>query len=410
MSRDARLAAVEDALRASDDDALAAALKALGASYLWGSLELRAHELLTGGKVGDVDLATKMYVVIVNGKRPSLGAWNNLCWALAAAKNRPDIAIGKSLLERAMAVGPMNVPIFHNVVCAAVKYGLTDLAIEAIAGASKYGYDKMDRLGGDADLVTLADDPRFEAAFSAKIRWTPDELAKLTVVLVNDDVQHVVHRAVMAMTFSFTGAVDRVAPRLAPLLDAYLADLPEGALRVYGRGSFKPLSKGMLTKTRNELLEPREYLRVDLRSTDDACEFEFRVDGDREGVRVELAFPLGEANDPDAFEARFLRYAKLVAANEGHAGYAVRNRDSGTYEGMSWNRKDLVERFAGFRSHWLTWKGDACTRSARLPPIEETTVWDNAPVGWSPTPTTLGAPRVVTPKKKSSKKKSFFEE
>jgi hypothetical protein len=478
-SSDPKLDAVEDAVRKNNDAALKKALKALGESYLWGSLELRAHEKL---KANDPDLAFGIYVVIANGQRPSLGAWNNLCYALNLMKNRPHIAIAQPLLERAMAAGPMNSSIFHNVACCAMKYDLRELAFEAIAGASKYGYDKMDRIRADEELATLANDARFEASLNAKIRWTPEELEKLTVMLTKKGEKHVVHRAIMEMTFHASGELAEITPRIAALLDAYLADLPDDTLTFYGRGYYKPLTKGMLTKTRNELLKlpaRRRYVHVDLRPTDgDACEFEFHVAGDgEEGLTITLAFPLVEAHDPDAFEARFVRYATILRAEAGHAGFGVSNRESGSYEGFDWNEDGLTERFMAFQSknpwwapgrappaHWLVWLGSRLKskkefgearsttteagrafRAARVPPVAaddagaipdisralrpirieangdsnvaylarwdelKSTAWENAPDGWKPIPSKLGAVKAPPAKKRNAKKKSFFD-
>lgn len=383
MSTDTRLSAVEAAVRAKDEAALAKALKALGESYLWGSLELCAHRRL---EAGEHELAFGLLRVVVDGKRPSLSAWNNLCYVLNAWPGRPDIAIAEPLLERALAAAPSNPFIFHNLACAAVKYSRYELALEAVAGAAKYGYAEMDRVRADEELAPIAPDPRFAKALEATIRWTPEELDELTLRLALDGETHVVHRAVMGMTFHFGGRLAEVSPRLVGLLDAYLADIPEGALRFYGPSNFKPLTKAMTTKTRNQLATPRrDFIHIDFRPADgDAGPFEFFADGDEEdgAVTVFLAFPLAEAKDPDAFEARFLRYVALVEPDTGHAGYSFTNRDVSEYEGISWNRTDFAKRFLGAQNrnpwwrpgraapaHWLTWLGPALTKKLGAPSL-----------------------------------------
>lgn len=371
----------EAAARAGDERLLARATTAMGTrGWMWGLLEARAMECV---QKKELAIGWRLLQACIEGPSPSLTAWNNHAWALAALPAaerarfpaRPITAeTMKPWLERALAVAPTNVGIFHNVACAAVALGLRELALDAVAGAAKHRYDKLAALRTDDDLASLRGDPRFEAAFAGKSRLGPDDLAALVTVLPIRGEPHVVHRAVVSMTFYFAGSLVAVAPRIGILLDAYRADLPPGKLAFYKRGHWKPLTKAMSTRERKLLdaIPPRyEGFSLHWRDTDgDAAEHDFEAEGSREdgGASAVLTFPVRSANEPEALVAKFGRWAAASGCESAHAGFDVTNRVNDAYEGVSWNRDELGSRFMAFQhrsswwkkgrtppAHWLVW-------------------------------------------------------
>jgi len=339
--------------------------------YLWGLMEGRAATCLSRG---DVEVGFRLLRASCEGPCPSQAAWNNFAFALAKleARARPSANEVQALLERALAEAPMNVPIFHNVACGAVAVGLHELALEAVRGAVKHGYAQLGELKDDDELAPIASDPRFREILEAEpARTTLADVERLVLTLKIKQRAHVVHRPVFGMTFYFGGKLATTTPNIGKLLEAYVADVPTGALAYRGD---KPLTKAMLTRDRNSLAEwkkGRDFLSLKLSSTDgDAAEFEFSVDGDDEDKKasVTLAWPLAAARSPDALEQRFIRYATLSKCESAHAGFDFRNRDTGTYEGIEWERTELAQRFLAFQgenpwwlsgrtppAHWLVW-------------------------------------------------------
>jgi len=70
---------------------------------------------------------------------------------------------GLRIDKRLVALLPDNPTVRYNLACSYALLGLTDQAFEALEHAIALGYDDFEYLVGDEDLVSLRDDPRFDA-------------------------------------------------------------------------------------------------------------------------------------------------------------------------------------------------------------------------------------------------------
>lgn len=334
-------------------------------------LELRAFAC---NERGESAIALKLLLACAEGPAPSLEMWNNVAWTISKLGGGVPVARALPILERALTFAPSNREIFVNVATAATVLGLRDLALDAVEGAVKHRVDRIEALRDAPLLRPIAGDPRFRAAFAVT---TPGidlrHLESLVTVLPINGKRRTVHRAVAGMTFYLTGSLQQICPRIGKLLDAYRVDVPAGSLDYGGRSGWKKLTKAMMTRTRAKLdaiPDEYEYVSLQLRPGDgEAAEhgFEARADASDGGGTVTLAFPLGALRDPDAFHARFLRYAELVHCESAHAGLDVMNSESDDDDG-EWNRLELAKRFLGCQdaldtwrpgqappAHWLVW-------------------------------------------------------
>ncbi len=295
--------------------------------------------------------------LVVSSPAASLTSFNNLAWGLIAANPLPDDTT--ALLEICESHGPANPHIFHNTACVWVRLGKHERAIAAVRAAVEAGYTAIADMRVDKDLAPLFDDPAFIAAFAPP---GAIDLASLVVTREHRGKTYVLQRPLLVFEFFLEMLPARVVcPAMAALVDAYLADIPTGALTMARRnGPWKPLSKATMTRDLNKLRkgEVTDLIRLDYRgATDDSggAPTEYGVSletwGDEEDSRVPSVavwFPATMANEaPDVVAARFARYTALVPAEAAGAGVRVMLRQS-DYVETWWERHLLGERIGTF--------------------------------------------------------------
>ena len=380
-------AVAEAAVRTGDEALLERVSQAMTTGHHW--LGWVAERVATCARRDEGAVAVRLGLVCLEAAMPPPVTWYWFAWALSvlpsAERNRyPARPVHadtmRPWLENALTVAPMERGIFRNVACAAVVLGLHDLALEAVEGVARHQYEKLDAMRTEERLRPLFGEPRFQAVFNqpgAKVGLR--ELAGLHTVLPIQGVPHLVHRAVLTMVFYLSGPLPEKGAGVLRLLDAYHADVPLDALTHYKRGHFKPLTKGMMTRERKALgalVLDEGGIDICYRSSDgDASEHEFTACAWWSDVeaRAQASFPVAEAEDPDAIQARFARYARASGCECAHAGFGLLNRKNDAYEGVKWNERELAGRFMGIQdssyrwwqpgqappAHWLVWLSPA---------------------------------------------------
>jgi hypothetical protein len=342
----------EAAFRAGDDALFDRACTVLGPRV--SRLETFGVSLLQDG---EFDAGVRVMSRVCAGEGPSLTSWNNLAHGLCY-HSEPLPAQTRQWLTDADEHGGVNPYILHNTACAWLRIGDRDRALAAVEAAVRAGYPLLARLRTDDDLRALHDDPRFVAAFDRGAG--PADLASLITTVEHDGERRILARPLLTMHFFIDSEPGRSAgPALATLLQAYLADVPAGALTTRrSRGVWgKPLRDKRIAKDLARLQDaddrgwativyrgptdvnggaPTPYgVDVALRGRDDDDPAEPTVSS------VRLLFPPDECcADPDAVVARFLRYAALTAVTAGGCGLELVLRQSDLLE--TWWQPDLL--------------------------------------------------------------------
>jgi Protein of unknown function (DUF3396) len=380
-------AVAEAALLAGDDALFQRAARTLGRHV--SGLEGLANRLL---QAKDFRRAVQVLRAVIADDGVALTAWNQLAHALSqwpeggqGAGGAPLPADTAALLDRCDAHGMANSWIFHNTACAWIRLmrdaapgdraRCIDRALAAVRGAVRAGYPELAKLRADADLQVLFDDPRFAAAFEEA---EPISLEELVVQKTHQGATYVVQRPVLRFTFFLEPRpVDELGPQVAALVEAYLADLPDGALTSAQRnGPWKKLAKGQATRDLNKLRAAKKdsFISLDYRGDTDEgggapTEYGLHVElwgeseefGAHDKVPViSLWFPAAlAAGDVDAVAERFARYCGLVPVEAAGAGLEVILRQSDYVE--VWWESGLLEaglkRFFGTEPHpFREWK------------------------------------------------------
>jgi hypothetical protein len=347
----------EHAFLAGERELFARACQVLGRHV--SRLESLARNLT---QQGDHARAVEVLRAIVADDSAPLTAWNNLAFALQFVNPLPpDTA---ALLAGCDAHGAANSYIFHNTACVWLRVGDHAHALAAVRGAVLAGYPDLAKLRVDSDLAPLHDDPRWREAFEAPITTKP---ADLVVEKKHKGKTYVVQRPILAFDFFLEPLGPAgVGPHIAALLEAYLAELPAGALESVRRnGPWKKLVKASITRDLNLLKKAKasDFIHIDYRgATDDSggAPTDYGVHVDVWGTSAELGkhdhvpvvsvwFPAAQADgDVDAVAARFERYCALAPVEAGGAGLRVALRKS-DYVETWWESGLLASQLARFK-------------------------------------------------------------
>ncbi len=352
-------------------------------------INLFRHRAVTLGQGGEHLLAFRMLEAVTRTGDVDQTGWANAIYFLIHVIADPGVppAQLEALLEGAKRNAPTNPVIFHNLSCVYALMGRTEQVLDAIAGAVRYGYPKLEKLLAEAELEPLRDDPRLGAA-----------LATGTVRSIRHLVVARNGRTLVAPAIGLHLEFEGLAA--APAIAEVLADVQRefGEMFAYYRPAsectLRPAKKGKITRDLNELRKKSPEYGFDLQydsSRGEACELrcEVSLDSKRPG-RLRLHLPLALADDADALFHRLTRYVESLPFVCGHAGFATTVFNEGpvvgagtdaraelgllvpNYLGLSFSAEQLGESGAPgtVTPGWLTFLGEAlAAKLAQAPPL-----------------------------------------
>ena len=300
-------------------------------------------------QAGDVEGATRIYAAIVERPAASPGAWKN--WlGMMTEKKSPKVV---KQLEAAVAIGPKDPGIFHNLASQWERFGDRERALGFVEQAVQYGYE-VEKLKQDEALKAVCADKRFATAIKTKRAF---DLAQLDTKMTIYKKERMVMRPVLGFFFYFTTPIHKLGPLVAAAVEKYMEQIAPVKLGFYKHGHWKKLDKAGLTRNLNKLRKiPAQHVFAEVAMRDgdgDATDFSFeaslRAESD-EASEFKLTYP--RTIDPELAYERFVEFAKLLPAQSGSAGYTLGQRDDcSVYEGVSWDDESVYARCLGFERH-----------------------------------------------------------
>lgn len=312
----------------------------------------------------DFEGAIEVLRAMIGHEDAVLTLWRPLAQSVLAARQLP--ADAAELLARCEAWGMADPQIFHDAARAWLRLGDRERALQSVEAAVKAGYLELDTMRTDERLAALFGEPRFVAAFES---GSSAKASEVVIVKAYKGRPSVVQRPVVRFDFFAEGVPAVLGPALAELVEAYLNDVPAGALtsaRV--PGEWAPLSQEMIAMQLNKLRAAQTVI-IDYRGEQDErgmppTEYGLHIwtssfyDRDVEGViPVSVWFPAALAEgDVDAVAARFARYAALMPTAAGGAGLQVMVHEyEEDDEDWLWRQGNLLqsgtERFLSTERH-----------------------------------------------------------
>lgn len=361
----------EVALLEDDDELFERACVQLGDRT--AGFAVTAYNLI---QAGDKERAYKLLRKAVSSPKSLPDTWNNLLYTLISRARETPRSELAAFVEKATQFATINPSIWHNVACIWARVDEIELALEAVRYAYRDGYDKMNDIAADDDLVALQDDPRFAKALEGNGERIA--LNRLIQRGVSGGVSVTINRPVIMFSFSVPMEDGPGFGRgAAAVLRRYHMEAPDGALTVYrtSGGPWEPLTAELISRDADAFVGIPSEGGVSIHAhyrgggTNEvgeaspyAVDIEYVRFEDGHGWRsIQLCFPCEDAGHPEDLMQRFLAYAELVPYETGRCGFALlsaRSDYGGALGAEEWG-KQISARFYGFQPSmgWLALVG-----------------------------------------------------